>query len=270
MPPDELTEEQPVPPADLPDRRRTADTPSMTASVIIVVVAAIVCAVAGYVVTTLLPARYSVSAKVLVQPDPTLSDSAPALTSIDQNDIYVQSQVEAIQSLPLHGVPNTSVTVTQVGLTNVLEISAEADSAANAIAAANTVLDRYLSQRRAQVRSYANGALLQIDKQLVSDSQELHSLTGSGPAISAQRNALSNDYGRLVSLKHQITLAANTAQPTTILHRAGTEDVTQVSSKSRNAALAGLVGALIAILVLASVRRSRARRRLADPRSSQR
>jgi hypothetical protein len=229
-----------------------------------VVLTAVIFGVVSLVVSAALTPHYTVSAKVLVQPDATLSDAAPSLLSLDQNNVYLQSQVEAVQSLRTTG--SAGVTVTQVGLTNVLQITADSANAKDAVATANQVLQAYLTLRRDQVNSYATTATQEIDKQLLEDSTALQGLQGSTSETEAEKSALSSDYSRLLSLKHQVTLTANTAQPTTVLHRAQLADATKTSSKSRTAVLAALVGALVAVAVIGSRRRARLGRWVASRR----
>jgi uncharacterized protein involved in exopolysaccharide biosynthesis len=226
-----------------------------TRAVTWVVITAVVFAVVAYVIGSLQAPQYSVAAQVLVQPDPTINNSSTTFDSLDQSNIYVQSQVAAIQSQSRAGLHGAAISVTQVGLTNVLAIGATAGSVHNAVAAANTMLARYVAARRRDVRSYASRATAQIDSQLSTDATSLKALSGDSPDATAERNALGNDYSQLVQLKHQVTLNTSTAQPTQIVHQAAPADATVTSSKTRDAFLAGIVGALLAAVVVLRRRR---------------
>lgn len=224
-------------------------------AVVGVILAAVIFAAASTLFSAFATPTYSVSARVIVRPDPTIGDPTPPLPSTDQNNIYMQSQVLAVEGYSDRIPAGIDLSVSQVGLTNLIEITASGGTTMGAVKAANTVLDAYVAQRHAGLESYSKSAIAAVERQLASVTSQLKTATGRAPGAAARRGALSSEYNRLVSLQNQLTLSANTAQPTTVVTRAAPADVSQATNKARNAFLAGVVGALIAIAIWVSTRR---------------
>lgn len=249
-----------------PHTRRRRSSPVV--ATLLVVGFAIVFGAAGYLVSVLRAPTYSVSAKVQAQPTPTLDNSNPAPSTIDENDIFMQSQVETMSSVTGQLPGDASVTVSQVGLSSVLQVTATATTRSVAVDAANQVVQRYIALRDRQVRDYTANALAQIGSQLDQDTSALKALDPNSPQASAERNALNSDYGRLLTLKRQVSLSAATSSATQVIGHAALGNVVQVSNDVRNAVLAAVVGALIGVgVTVASRSRSGRGHTDARPRS---
>lgn len=111
---------------------------------------------AGTIVTLMTRPVYHASAKLLVDPptyDINSVDTANPLSSLFASEPQqsVDTQVEVLQSSPLieqvvKQVGPAALTVSNIGDTNVIEVSAEANSARVAADAPNTLLNLYINQ----------------------------------------------------------------------------------------------------------------------------
>lgn len=230
---------------------------SPVGTTLIIIGFAVVFGLAGYLVSALKGTTYSVSAQVQAQPTPTLENSDPAPSTIDENDIFMQSQVETMSSVTGRLPAGSSVTISQVGLSSVLKVTASASAKTAAVEAANEVVQRYIALRNRQVSQYTANAQTQIDRQLQQDASELKAIDPQSPQAGAERSALEGDYGRLLTLKRQLSLSASTSKATNVIGHADLANVVQVSNNLRNAILAAVVGALIGVGVAVALRRSR-------------
>lgn len=231
-------------------------------AIVIVVSVALAFAGLSMVLSALQATQYLVSATVLTQPDPSLIGTTTAPLP-DASDRFVQSQIVAMQSLAQNGVPGqqrtarADITVTQVGLTDILQITASASVPADAVTSANLLLDSYVRARQQNLAQHAKAAADEVNRQLRNVTRGLQASESSLSAAdaNAQNAGRTAEYSRLLSLRNQIRLTAASAESINVVSRAEARDVTTASNKVRNALLAGLLGALAATGILIGRRR---------------
>ena len=232
-------------------RQRWFNNPIL--ALMLVIGTAIVAGGASVIISHFGTHKYNASATLLIQPDPSLVGNSANLQA-DASDRYDQAQVVVLQKLVQSRLPSqrpngrvAAVSITQLGVTDVLQINASARVADDAVASANQILDDYVTARRQTLNKNIKAAVSEVGRQLAAVTRALPSSgSGSNAKDRASVTALSAEYGRLVSLRDQIQLTASTAQSVTVLSRAHTDDVAMVSSGKRNAVLATVLGALVA------------------------
>jgi hypothetical protein len=240
---------------------RAGSAQSLLRIIAFILALAVASAAGGLAISLVQGRRYTATTTAILQPDPDLLNATSSVAS-DVLDRYVQSQVIALESLNRgvngdHQAGSPKVTVRQVGLANVVEISATAANSTSAIDAANRLMVRYTDTRRQQLSDRAQATAGQAKKQVDTVTQALESPSARAAASGAGESALVAEYGRLLSLISQVQITAANADPDRVLEWAQAATVTRSSQGARNSLIGGLLGALAAVAALAARQRLR-------------
>ena len=257
---------------DRSGRPPRAGVPLRTALALIIL-GALVLAAASAILSVSRPTRYTASASVLVRPDPPLTDAASTL-SADQSDRLLQSQVIVMQALEKDraaAAPASSTslqtTITQVGLTDVIQVTVSAVKGSAAIQEADGLVDSYVKLQRRNVSNRVQATIDEANFEITAVNKRLGALADSTGSTQDQAAtaALTAEYGRLISVINEVQLTAKGAQTSSVLRRAQDGDLEASSNGRRQAFLAGLLGAAIVVAVLVGWNRLRERRDGLDP-----
>jgi uncharacterized protein involved in exopolysaccharide biosynthesis len=251
------TRDQPVEAAPAPRRW-------MTRPIQIIVTCAVDAALIGAVLVLARGPRYAAETLVEVRPDAPVLDGATN-TSTDDADRFLQTEILAIQSdFGIAGQDRDgSLTVTQVGTTDVLSIETSAGDAATAVRLAGEVTDRYVAERRAHQAERVDQVSQEVTGQLTDVSAQLDQLAAAPPedaSASARRSALSAEYQRLVSTQHQLDLIDLQSAPVTVISAAADSGASRTDHPLKTAALAGVLGIVVAVAGIVLWRRRTADR----------
>lgn len=184
--------------------------------------------------------RYEAAALLLVRPDP-VALGGTENASPEASDRFVQTQVLLLETPEVlaAAVGNGSgsgddpaLAVRQVGLTDVVELRATGESAAEAVDVANRVADYYLDQRRSAVlqRAEQEGAVLE---------QQLAQLRVDGSAGAGDDSTVV-EAARLRSQLNQLALTAASGR-SSVISRASSDTAEAVGAPLRTALFVGLL-----------------------------
>lgn len=141
----------------------------------------------------------------------------------------------------------TSVTHT-VG-SDVVEVTAEAPSAAEAQALANAVGESYVDQRAADTAARTKAVVDQVNEEATTLQSALAALRGTTPAVESQRQLLLPQYQQVLERRRSVTAPGATRDSTRVLDLATTAVVAE--RLPRPATLgAGAVGGALVMLAL--------------------
>ncbi len=225
----------------------------------VVVGGAIIVAVVTYLISSVVPATYSSSAKVAVF----VSGTDPNDTSLGANNLanqYAQmvgaTQVLGAAQQSMHSsIPSTTVTGGTVGAQNVISISATASSASLAqqrAAAVASAFIKYISQQSSALangyKTAANQGLAPIDAQIATSQAQLSraKTTGESLAIASEINTLISQ--RAVILGNSTQTALDGRPTVRLVTAAGAGSKTAPQPK-----LYTLVAFIVALLLIARV-----------------
>jgi uncharacterized protein involved in exopolysaccharide biosynthesis len=208
------------------------------------------------------PPSYTASALVRLAPDPVLPDGTQP-NPTDINDRFVQSellsitadaaQVEVARRTGSSAKP--SIKATQIGTTDVIEISATASDRAQAVLDADAAAATYVDRRTtaavaavARAKAVVEGQLAEVDSAIAALPVPADP-SAPVPNTSASRGtALADEYARLLSVDHQIATVDPTANPpATVVDPAAQRGAASNRSPARMAVIGALIGALLAI-----------------------
>ena len=209
---------------------------------------------------------YTAEVQLRVLPDPTLySDDANG--SAPAPDEYLTPEVLTLGSTELAGTVGAAVgrpddvtlDATQVGITDVVQLTVRSSSEETALQAAQALPRVYGEQRRAALSERVESAQADVQQQLDAVSAEVFDLAGSTGVIAvAQREALTAEYARLLRLASALQLAEDAAgRLVSVVLPVDASRVEQVVQPLRDAALGALLGAVLGLstgLVLARTR----------------
>jgi Mrp family chromosome partitioning ATPase len=224
-----------------------------------------VCGVIGVLVgliVSLASTRYQASS--LVRIGQKTSQSTTGQPTVDQLDRYVQTELYAFTSRDLldevggkaHVAGTPNISATQLASTDVIRVTAEADTPATAVALADTAVDVYMKLRLAASNAKAGQTLTTLTGEIDQTRQQMDQL-GYGNVDSAMRSALDARLSRLVEQQDQVQLdASGEAATVQVVTSAAAEGGVPASSPLSSALLGGLLGALAGVGVAILLSRS--------------
>ena len=195
-------------------------------------------------------AKYTAKADILLQPTNSATLGAQG-GSLDATEVATQIQivtsapVKGAVAAAIHGTP-PDIKVTQVGQTNVIEISATAGSGRRAAAVANAYAKAYVGFRQQQAVNSLLSAAGVIQSRVNSLDHQITSLGAPNPFNQSQLTALNNEVAsyqaQLNQLQVNAQLATGSAQ---IVTPASTPSSPSSPRPKRTGALAVGVGLLL-------------------------
>jgi capsular polysaccharide biosynthesis protein len=234
------------------------------------VVGLLVGAILGGVVGLGRPASYQATTVASISPDDSVAEALQATsgTTQDTSD-YIQGELVVITSatvrsqvqhqLGLSSLP--TVTASQSGTTDVVDITATGSSQAEAIRIADTARSVYADLRRDEVTTDTAAAQLQVAKQTNTVRAEIAVTPG---AATNGASALQQEYARLLVISSELALDAAQAPQSVTTIQTATADGGGLSAAETYALAGGVLGVLVAAGALVLLRRARPRVRSLD------
>jgi hypothetical protein len=234
----------------------------------------VTCAIDGALIAALLTvaggSHYQAETLLEVRPDPPVLQETET-QSPDEADRYLQTEILAIQSsFDVGGLGRDgSLTVQQVGVTDVLAMQTTAGDASTAVRLAGEATDRYIADRAARSAQRIAEVTAEVQAQLTDVTAQIDQLATAAPedqSANARRNALSAEYQRLVSTQHDLDLAKLEAAPITVISAAADTGAVRTDRPWRSAAFGFVIGVVLALAgILLWQRRPGARSDEHDP-----
>jgi uncharacterized protein involved in exopolysaccharide biosynthesis len=236
-----------------------------------VVAASVLFGAVGWYWESAQPPSYSASALVRLAPDPVLPDGTqPSPTDI--NDRFVQSELLSITADAARievarrtgSSARPSIKATQIGTTDVIQITATASDRAQAVLDADAAAATYVDRRTTEAVAAVARAKAVVEAQLAEVNSAIAALpvpadpSAPVPNASASRGtALADEYARLLSVDHQIATVDPTANPpASVVDPAAQRGAASTRSPARMAVIGALIGALLAVGVAIVDRRA--------------
>lgn len=194
---------------------------------------------------------YESVAEVRLLGDPQIGDEAVVGDSKDAAT-FVSTELVALNSDDLEtvvrqqqGGSDLQVEAVQVGTSNVVQLTTRSSRAG--LVGTTAVLRRYSEVRRTALLGRIRTARELVDAQFTSTTQALASVgAGQGPTQQVQRAALETELSRLLQQRNTLDLAAASVERLVQVVSGGSQ-VRQAVQPVRDAALAGLVGAVLGL-----------------------
>jgi hypothetical protein len=195
----------------------------------------------------------SASAQVAVAPDPPLPGQQ---LDASQPDRFVQQEALVLSGEQLRDAvrrelgdgSDAVVTATQVGTTDVIELSVTAETGARARSAAETVVRLYQQQRRQQLQARVDAAVKVVEQQVAALGSD--ALFQASPA----------EYDRLVALRNQLALTPVLADDVaTLVQSPLVTQPSRSSSTVRGGVTGAVLGAVLGLVAALLLSRSAAR-----------
>jgi Mrp family chromosome partitioning ATPase len=195
------------------------------------------------------------------------------LLNVDQNNLFVQGEVAAINSRPLREDIADSldltdfgtVNSTQVGSTSLIQIIATAPSARQAAEVANAAASAYSDRRLAAWGASYKARLEVLEQQAARVRAQLTALNAkpATPDADSERAALQEELTRILSAEGALTGTRPTAgELSRVVEPAQERSASPTSSWKRLTLVAALVGGVTGLAIAIAL--SRRRRRIVD------
>jgi uncharacterized protein involved in exopolysaccharide biosynthesis len=215
----------------------------------------LVCAIDGALLAALLVVaggpKYQTEALLEVRSDPAVLDQG-GVPSTDEADRFLQTEILAIQSnFQQAGLGRDgSLTVEQVGTTDVVSVKASAGDAATAVRLTGEVTDRYVADRTARSNARIDELTTEVDQQLTQVSAQIDQLASAPPddqAAASRREALGAEYQRLVGTQNDLQLAKSQPAPVTVIRSAADAGAARTDRPARSGAIGGVLGVVLGL-----------------------
>jgi LPXTG-motif cell wall-anchored protein len=205
----------------------------------------------GLGVSRLGGSQVQASSAVLVAPDPPLLGDGQPVNS-DTAQRFVQNEIQVLSSGELRSEVATRLglrdvapfQVTQVALTDVIQITVTAGGEGQARQIADTAATQYAADRQSGLSTRYTSAIGGVDQQAERLAGQLRTFpAATGPGQTQQLQAISAEYQQLLGQDAQLRLAAAQAAPLVQIVKQGAVTSTGGSS-STTVGLLAMVGAL--------------------------
>ncbi|MEJ5945313.1 hypothetical protein WDZ17_08405 [Pseudokineococcus basanitobsidens] len=238
-------------------RRPTATRLGATqVALVAVLLAALVGALVGGLVGASRAVSSTATTLLALQPDSSVSSDADASLdpSVDVSDAFLQTELVYLNSDRfVSSVEDTvgddvDVEATRVNQSNVVQVSATADSPEVALAASEAAASSYVDQRTQAASDRLDTQAAAVQDQLDIVLQQIASATDGAvlPPDSSQSTALQGRYENLLTLSSSIALARQASdQGATVLQPAVLAEPDGVSPTALGVVLGALLGALV-------------------------
>jgi Mrp family chromosome partitioning ATPase len=193
---------------------------------------------------------YSATLQMRTFPDPTVGGAEPmADVSVEEflagELLLLNDDTEAAATAT---TDDDSVTVTQIGSTNVLQVVALADTRRGAVAGAQAVAERYAAARERGLEQRVTTVGVEVQAQLAATTERIRGLTGDDVTVGVDRDALTAEYTRLLGIQNSLRIATASSQRLVqVLRDASVPAARQVVDPVRSGAAFGVLGAVLGL-----------------------
>jgi hypothetical protein len=209
---------------------------------------------------------YEAQQQIRLLADPVVGDEV-VVDDRSDDDNFVDTELVTLNGPELReevrrvtGLDDLVLDVVQVGTSNVVEVTARSSSPEVDRAAASAV-ERYVRDRRQALQDRILSIGGEVERQLRAAADEIRRI-GDEDSVTAQvqRGALTSEYTRLLEQRNTLQVASDASERLVqVVRSAEAGGVDQVVSPLRNAALGGVVGAVLGLAAGLALNRLRDR-----------
>lgn len=194
---------------------------------------------------------YSATLQMRIFPDPSFGEEDPS-ANVPAEEFLAGELLLLNDDAPTGAAPNAdegSVSVTQIGSTNVLQVVALADTREGAVAGADAVVEEYADGRQESLQGRVTAVGRAVQAQLASTTQRIGALAGDeGVTAGVNRDALTGEYTRLLGIQSSLRIAsAGSERLVQVVREASVPASTQVVDPVRSGVLFGVLGAVLGL-----------------------